>query len=52
MSKMLNKFVEISINDHLILSDNRTRGGHNQAYKDNPARIIFEYHWLKFQNMA
>ena len=33
MFKILNKLVEIPINDHLIPADRRTRGGHNQAYK-------------------
>ena len=34
MFKILNELVEIPINDRLIPADRRTRGGHNQAYKD------------------
>ena len=33
MFKILNELVKIPINDHLIPADNRTCGGHNQAYK-------------------
>ena len=33
MFKILNELVEIPINDRLIPTDRRTRGGHNQAYK-------------------
>ena len=33
MFKILNKLVEISINDRLIPADKRTCRGHNQAYK-------------------
>ena len=34
MFKILNELVEIPMNDRLIPADRRTRGGHNQAYKD------------------
>ena len=33
MFKILNELVEIPINDRLIQTDKRTRGGHKQAYK-------------------
>ena len=33
MCKILNKLVEIPINDRLIPADKRTCGGHNQAYE-------------------
>ena len=34
MFKILNELVEIPINDRLIPAYRKTRGGHNQAYKD------------------
>ena len=44
MFKILNELVEIPINDHLISADRRTRGGHNQAYKQIRAntKILFD----------
>ena len=42
MFKILNKLVEIPINDRLIPAERRTRGGHNQAYKHLRANTTLE----------